>query len=190
MPPTAGECPNPTEPQSALDRAIKQRDADARAAESEKQFAKAVRELKGERTPEDIDADVIANKELRRDLDTQLQKLKSLPSSRHRALAITHLEDVILRLGLDLKRLNDSRPTPATPTKTLRELAVEAYARYGAVTDFKNFQGNPMPKFDELPDTIKRAWEAAVSADNGRPYPSSYDPSNAKVEPTAEGLKL
>ena len=41
-------------------------------------------------------------------------------------------------------------------------LAREAYARYAAVTDNKNYQGLPMPEFDALSDTIRRAWEAAV----------------------------
>lgn len=74
---------------------------------------------------------VIADKELRRDLDTQLQKLKGLLPSRERSIAITKLQECIMWLGMDLKRLNDTRP-----------------------------------------------------------YPSSYDPSTTKVEPTAENLKL
>lgn len=41
------------------------------------------------------------------------------------------------------------------------ELARTAYQHYGAVTDFKNFQGSQMPDFDVLPDTIKRAWHDA-----------------------------
>lgn len=41
--------------------------------------------------------------------------------------------------------------------------AREAYARYGAVTDFKNYQGNPMPTFDELPAKIQEAWVAAAN---------------------------
>ena len=138
-----------------------------------------------------LDADIIANKELRRDLDAQLQKLKRLVPSRERAICITNLEQSIMWLGMDLKRLNSLRPSEPQVTKTLRQLAGEAYHRYGSVTGFKNFQGNPMPAFDDLPDTIKRAWEHAVAPiDSGRPYPSSYDPSNTKVEPTAEGLKL
>lgn len=137
-----------------------------------------------------IDTEVIADKELRRDLDAQLQKLKKQPPSRERALVITKLQEAIMWLGMDLKRLNDLRPAPATPTKTLRQLAEEAYARYGSVTEFKNFRGDPMPAFADLGPKIQAAWEAAVSADNGRPYPSSYDPSNAKVEATAEGLRL
>lgn len=77
------------------------------------------------------DAGIVADKELRRDLDAQLQKLKDLPGSRERSLSITKLQECIMWLGMDLKRLNDTRP-----------------------------------------------------------YPSSYDPSNTKVEPTADGLKL
>lgn len=139
---------------------------------------------------QDVDSAIISDKELRRDLDVQLQKLKGLPGSRERSLVITKLQEAIMWLGMDLKRLSSLKPNPEPATKTLRELAIEAYARYGAVTENKNFQGNPMPAFHELPVTIQRAWEAAVSADNGRPYPSSYDPSTTKVEPTAEGLKL
>lgn len=44
----------------------------------------------------------------------------------------------------------------------IRSLAREAYARYAAVTDWKNYQGLPMPQFDDLPDKIKEAWDAAV----------------------------
>lgn len=39
--------------------------------------------------------------------------------------------------------------------------AEAAYAAYGAVTDFKNFQGNPMPKFEDLTPQIQQAWDAA-----------------------------
>jgi len=39
--------------------------------------------------------------------------------------------------------------------------AEAAYAAYGAVTDFKNFQGNPMPKFKDLTPQIQQAWDAA-----------------------------
>lgn len=39
-----------------------------------------------------------------------------------------------------------------------------AYAAYGQVTDFKNYQGLPMPAYDDLTDKIKQAWEAAVMA--------------------------
>lgn len=41
--------------------------------------------------------------------------------------------------------------------------AQEAYARYGAATDFKNYQGNPMPAFADLPAKIQEAWVAAAN---------------------------
>lgn len=46
----------------------------------------------------------------------------------------------------------------------LDTLARVAYHAYGQVTDHKNYQGLPMPAYDELPETIRRAWEAAASA--------------------------
>ncbi len=76
-------------------------------------------------------AEIKTNKELRRDLDAQLQKLRALKPSRERSISITKLQESILWLGMDLKRLNDERP-----------------------------------------------------------YPSSYDPTSSKIEPTADGLKL
>jgi hypothetical protein len=55
---------------------------------------------------------------------------------------------------------------------TWSQRAQRAYEAYGAVTDFKNFQGNPMPKWEELPAKIQHAWFAAakqVAADYGIP---------------------
>ncbi len=77
------------------------------------------------------DAEIVYTKELRVGLDGQLQKLKSLPPSRERSLSITKIQEAIMWLGMDLKRLNDTRP-----------------------------------------------------------YPNSYDPTNTKVDPTADNLKL
>ncbi len=45
-------------------------------------------------------------------------------------------------------------------------MAKLAYAAYGQTTDFKNYQGNPMPAFDDLGDTIQAAWIAAANAVN------------------------
>lgn len=77
------------------------------------------------------DGEIITNKELRRDIDAQIQKVKGLPPSRERSIAITKLQEAVMWLGMDLKRLNE--PTP---------------------------------------------------------YPNSKGPSNTKIEPTADGLKL
>ncbi len=120
--PTAGEVQNPpAQPESP---AVTTR---AHAAMQELADAKAALQT----PPMSVDSNIIADKELRRDLDAQLRKLKWLPASRERSLCITKIQEAIMWLGMDLKRLNDTRP-----------------------------------------------------------YPSSYDPSNTKVEPTADGLRL
>ncbi len=75
--------------------------------------------------------EIIADKELRRDTDAIIQRVKDLPPSRERSLSITKLQEAVMWLGMDLKRL-------AVPN----------------------------------------------------PYPNSKDPSNATVDPTADGLKL
>lgn len=61
------------------------------------------------------------DKELRLNLDEQLQILKQLPPSRERALAITKLQECIMWLGMDLKRLCDPNPYPHSydPTSTV-----------------------------------------------------------------------
>jgi len=83
-----------------------------------------------------IDQEIIADKELRRDLDEQIQKVKALPPSRERSLSITKLQEAVMWIGMDLKRIND----------------------------------------------------ANGGAEN--PYPNSKDPSNTKIDPTADGVKL
>lgn len=80
-------------------------------------------------TPHDYE--VVSNKELRRDIDAQIQKVKQLPPSRERSITVTKLQEAVMWLGMDLKRLNEPNP-----------------------------------------------------------YPNSKDPSNTKIEPTADNLKL
>lgn len=75
--------------------------------------------------------EVVQDKELRRDLDSKIQIVKQLPASRERSICITKLQEAVMWLGMDLKRL-----------------------------------------------------------DTPNPYPNSKDPSNTKIEPTADGLKL
>jgi len=78
-----------------------------------------------------LEKDIKADKTLRVSLDKNLQELKELPGSRERNLSITKLQEAIMWLGMDLKRLNEPNP-----------------------------------------------------------YPDSYKPDNAKIAPTADGLKL
>lgn len=46
--------------------------------------------------------------------------------------------------------------------ESLNRLSEDAYGAYAAVTDGKNFRGEPMPPFAELPPAIQRAWQAAA----------------------------
>lgn len=65
----------------------------------------------------------------------------------------------------------------ASPPISSEELAKAAYARYGAVTDFKNFRGDPMPAWEALGENIQSAWIAAITThpqgtSPNTPYPS------------------
>ena len=57
-----------------------------------------------------------------------------------------------------LNKIEDALNTKIQFSKDAEEL----YLAYGAVTDFKNFQGNPMPEYKDLPEIIKLAWQAAA----------------------------
>lgn len=71
----------------------------------------------------ELKLEITKNKELRRDIDSLLQKVKSLPSSRERALSVTKLQEAIMWLGMDLKRLNEPNPYPNSkdPSNTVIE---------------------------------------------------------------------
>lgn len=58
--------------------------------------------------------EIIANKQLRKDIDERIQEIKNLPSSRERSLAITKLQEGVMWLGMDLKRLNAENPYPSS----------------------------------------------------------------------------
>jgi hypothetical protein len=45
--------------------------------------------------------------------------------------------------------------------KLLAQIAYEAYAEQ---TGWKNYQGNPMPAWDALPEAIRDAWDAGARA--------------------------
>lgn len=56
--------------------------------------------------------EVVFNKQARKDLDAILQEIKKRQSSRERSLTITKLQESIMWLGMDLKRLNEQNPYP------------------------------------------------------------------------------
>lgn len=76
-------------------------------------------------------------KSLRKDIDETIKRVKALPKSRETALTITKLQEGVMWLGMELKRISEENP---------------------------GFLNNP--------------------------YPNSKDPSNTKIEPTADRLTL
>lgn len=64
---------------------------------------------------EGIDASIMADKELRRDIDALIQKLKGLAPSRERSLAVTKLQEGVMWLGMDLKRINEQHGVGCNP---------------------------------------------------------------------------
>lgn len=56
--------------------------------------------------------EVTQNKTLRRDLDEKIQIIKMLPPSRERSICITKLQEAVMWLGMDLKRLDTPNPYP------------------------------------------------------------------------------
>lgn len=81
---------------------------------------------------------------------------------------------------------------------TPEELAQEGYHAYGSVTDWKNYQGDPMPLWTQLPEKIQLAWCAfatrvAVSLDAKDGYQAYGDSTGwvnfqGKQMPTWENL--
>ncbi len=61
-----------------------------------------------------IETEIVANKQLRKDIDEIVQRVKELPASRERSLAITKLQEGVMWLGMDLKRLNCDNPYPSS----------------------------------------------------------------------------
>lgn len=65
-------------------------------------------------TPITHEAEVINNKQLRKDADDIIQRIKDLPPSRERSLAITKFQEGVMWLGMDLKRLGEANPYPSS----------------------------------------------------------------------------
>lgn len=57
---------------------------------------------------------------------------------------------------------NEHTSKTLEPNEFYMNIARQSYGHYGAVTDFKNFRGEPMPRFDDLPANIQKAWHDAV----------------------------
>lgn len=69
--------------------------------------------MSDEATSTEIPFDEIKeDKIVRHGLDSVLQGMKALPPSRERALAITKVQEAIMWMGMDLKRLGNPNPYP------------------------------------------------------------------------------
>lgn len=53
-------------------------------------------------------------KQLRKDTDEIIQRIKDQPHSRENSLAITKLQEGVMWLGMNLKRLGEANPYPSS----------------------------------------------------------------------------
>ena len=74
----------------------------------------------------DITKEVPAIKQLRKDIDEIIQRVRSLDSCRETSLVITKLQEAVMWLGMDLKRLN--QPDPYPESKNPNSMKIEPIA--------------------------------------------------------------
>lgn len=60
----------------------------------------------------DKTVEVPAIKQCRKDIDEIIQKVRGLDPCRETSLVITKLQEAVMWLGMDLKRLNEADPYP------------------------------------------------------------------------------
>ncbi len=61
-----------------------------------------------------IEFEITENKRLRKELDERIQAVKKLPVTRERSITITKLQEAVMWLGMDLKRLGEQNPYPSS----------------------------------------------------------------------------
>ena len=60
----------------------------------------------------DINLEIPKVKQLRKDIDDVIQRVKALDSCREVSICITKLQEAVMWLGMDLKRIGDTNPYP------------------------------------------------------------------------------
>lgn len=60
----------------------------------------------------DINLEIPKVKQLRKDIDNVIQKVKTLDNCREVSICITKLQEAVMWLGMDLKRIGDINPYP------------------------------------------------------------------------------
>ena len=58
----------------------------------------------------EIREEILKDKELRGKIDALIQEVKNCPPTRERSLAITKLQEGVMWLGMDLKRIHEQFP--------------------------------------------------------------------------------
>ena len=66
----------------------------------------------------DITKEVPAIKQCRKDIDEIIQRVRELDSCRETSIVITKLQEAVMWLGMDLKRLNEPNPYPESKDPT------------------------------------------------------------------------
>lgn len=66
------------------------------------------------KAPITYEQEVVANKQLRKDIDAIIQRVRDLPATRERANSITRMQEGVMWLGMDLKRLGEANPYPSS----------------------------------------------------------------------------
>lgn len=66
----------------------------------------------------DINKEVPAIKQCRKDIDDIIQNVRNLEPCRETSIAITKLQEAVMWLGMDLKRLNQPNPYPESKDPT------------------------------------------------------------------------
>lgn len=84
------------------------------AIEKNHYIVEATRVTEADMDNMDHDMEVMFDKDMRKQIDEILQMVKAAPASRERSLAITKLQEAIMWLGMDLKRLNEPNPYPSS----------------------------------------------------------------------------
>ena len=60
----------------------------------------------------DINLEIPKVKQLRKDIDDVIQRVKALDGCREVSICITQLQEAVMWLGMDLKRIGDINPYP------------------------------------------------------------------------------
>ena len=61
-----------------------------------------------------LEKEIPAIKQLRKESDELIQRVKQLEPCREVSLVITKLQEAVMWIGMDLKRLNDTNPYPSS----------------------------------------------------------------------------